>query len=114
MTGPLPWKALTKTRIRTPLPLDDLVYLVLPFVPSTGTLQSRLSHLVPTDYPPHENVPVPWAALKTKVGLALLEHWANMSLPAYYQFVPSARRHRFMGLPKFLAGRIPQMRSGKS
>ena len=28
LSGPLPWKALTKTRIRTPLPLDNLVYSI--------------------------------------------------------------------------------------
>ena len=37
-----------------------------------------------------------------------------MPLPAYYPFEPPCGPHPFMALPKFLAGRIHQMRSGKS
>ena len=114
LTGPLPWKASTKTRIRTRLPLDDLAHLVLPFVPLKGTFPSRLSHLVPSDFPSPTEPSISWPLLKAKVRNVLLEEWAAIPLPAYYPFAPSVVPHPFMGLPKFLAGRIHQMRSGKS
>ena len=34
--------------------------------------------------------------------------------PAYYPYPPATRPHPFMGLGKFVAGRIYQMRSGRS
>ena len=34
--------------------------------------------------------------------------------PERYAYRPSLKRHPFMGLPKFDAGRLHQMRSGKS
>ena len=114
LTGPLPWKASAKTRIRTRLPLDDLAHLVLLFVPRTGTFPARLSHLVPSDFPTPPVPSISWPSLKAKVRERLVEEWAAIPLPPYYPFTPTAVPHPFMGLPKFLAGRIHQMRSGKS
>ena len=114
LIGPLPWKALTKTRIRTRLPLDDLAHLALPFVPSSGTFPPRLPHLVPSDFAAPGDAPFDWATLKAKVKAALADEWSAIPLPDYYPYKPSATPHLFMGLPKFLAGRIHQMRSGKS
>ena len=44
----------------------------------------------------------------------LSEEWKDTPLPPYYLFTPSLVPHPVMGLPKFVAGRIHQMRSGKS
>ena len=46
---------------------------------------------------------------------ALLSDWKETRPPPdYYPYHLSLSPHSFMGLPKFLAGRIHQMRSGKS
>ena len=68
-----------------------------------------------TDYLP----PVPWvipsyAHLKLRAKQLLLSDWSATPAPAYYPFPPSMRPHPFMGLERFVAGRIHQMRSGKS
>ena len=114
LTGPLPWNALTRTRIRTRLPLDDLAFLALPFVPAVGTFPPQLPHLVPSGLTCPDTSSVTWPALKAKVAFVLREEWAAVPLPAYYPFEPPLGPHPFMALPKFLAGRIHQMRSGKS
>ena len=114
LTGPLPWNALTKTRIRTRLPLDDLAHLALPFTPATGNFPLRLPHLVPSDFDPPDPPSITWPAIRARVVLALKEEWDSRPLPPYYPFTPSLGPHPFMGLPKFLAGRIHQMRLGKS
>ena len=114
LTSPLPWDALTKTRIRTRLPLGDQAHLTLPFVPATGTFPLRLPHLVPSEYACLDTPSITWPALRAKAALALREEWASVARPAYYLFERSLTPHPFMALPKFLAGRIHQMRSGKS
>ena len=114
LTGPLPWNSLTITRIRTPLPIDDLAHLALRYVPATGTFPARLPHLVPSDFDPPDPPTITWPALRAKVALSLREEWVSRPLPAYYLFTPSLLPHPFMWLPKFLAGQIHQMRSGKS
>ena len=44
----------------------------------------------------------------------LREEWESTSILPYYLFTPSLVPHPLMGLPKFIAGRIHQMRAGKS
>jgi len=45
----------------------------------------------------------------------LLQDWAiDAPTPSYYRYPPSLSPHPFMGLGKFIAGRIHQMRAGKS
>ena len=45
----------------------------------------------------------------------LLQDWANDApTPPYHEYPPSLAPHPFMGLGKFLAGRIHQMRVAKS
>ena len=114
ITSSLPGNSRTKTRIRTRLPLDDLAHLTLPFVPGVGSFPARLAHLVPFDHAQPDTPSITWPALRAKVAFALREEWANEPLPTYYPFAPTLNPHPFMALPKFLAGRIHQMRSGKS
>ena len=114
LTGPLPGKTTTKTRIRTRLPLNDLAHLVLPFVLLTGNFPPRLAHLVPSDFPAPHTPSSTWPTLAAKVKMVLKDKWAKMPLPAYNPFTPPPGPPPFMGLPKFIAGRIHQMRAGKS
>ena len=45
----------------------------------------------------------------------LLQDWVEDDpTPSYYDYPPSLTPHPFMGLGKFVAGRIHQMRAGKS
>ena len=94
--------------------MDDLAHLALPFTPATGNFPPRLPHLVPSDFDPPDPPTIAWPAIRARVVLALKEEWDLRPLPPYYPFTPSLGPHLFMGLPKFLAGRIHQMRSGKS
>jgi len=44
----------------------------------------------------------------------LLSDWSSTPAQPYYPYPPSTPPHPFMGLGKFVAGRIHQMRSGQS
>ena len=53
-------------------------------------------------------------ALKKRARDALLDDWETLHpAPVYYPYSPQLTPHPFMGLDKFVAGRIHQMRSGK-
>jgi len=84
-----------------------------PLVHDVATLPPISLHL--TDY----LLPVPgvvpsYARLKLRAKQLLLCDWSATPAPPYYPYPPSTRPHPFMGLGKFVAGRIHQMRSGKS
>ena len=51
--------------------------------------------------------------LKLRAKQLLVSDWSATPPPLYYPYPPSTRPHPFMGLGKFVAGRIHQMRSGK-
>jgi len=56
-----------------------------------------------------------YKALKGRTILLLLEEWrCHAPPPPYYTFPLSLTPHPFMGLGKFIAGRIHQMRAQKS
>jgi len=68
-----------------------------------------------TDYlPPVPGVVPSYARLKLRAKQLLLSDWSATPAPPYYPYPPSTRPHSFMGLGKFVAGRIHKMRSGKS
>jgi len=53
--------------------------------------------------------------MRTRARNMLLQDWvADAPTPPYYDFPASLSPHPFMGLGKFLARRIHQMRAGKS
>ena len=54
-----------------------------------------------------------YVCLKLRAKQLLLSDWSATPAPPYYTFPPSTRPHPFMGLGRFVAGRINQMRSGK-
>jgi len=56
-----------------------------------------------------------YSALKKRIRVELLMEWASLfPTPGYYLHPPTISPRPFMGLGKFVAGRIHQMRAWKS
>ena len=93
--------------------ITALANAAAPLVHDVSTLPPIFLHL--TDYlPPIPGVVPSHARLKLRAKQLLLSDWYATPAPPYYPYPPSTRPHPFMGLGKFVAGRIQQMRSGKS
>jgi len=115
---PLSWKTKPPSPpIRKHLPIDALAHLTLPL--QEGLTQLLLVLHAPP--PPRANIPPPELMKKTYQVLRpharnmLLQDWVtDAPTPPYYDFPPSLTPHSFMGLAKFVAGRIHQMRAAKS
>ena len=74
------------------------------------------SHLVcPTPtLPPRSLMDNTYSSLKKRVREKLLADWSSLfPTPGYYLHPPALSPRPFMGLGKFVAGRIHQMRAGK-
>ena len=112
---PLMWKT-PQRNIRKHLPIDEITHLVLPLLENRSSLPLLNPHLVPTlALPPPDPPPDSYTTMKKESRSILLRQWSTMAPPpAGYPFTPSLTPHPFMGLSKFLAGSIHQMRSGKS
>ena len=52
-----------------------------------------------------------YRALKRRAQTLMMEHWRSLPLPYYYPYPLRLSLHPLMGLGKFMAGRIHQMRS---
>jgi len=101
---------------RTHLPWDALPHSMLFILGPNGdkphpvTSQHLLGELYP-DPPPGRSYP----QLKLLCKSLLLKEWEDAAPdPARYPYRPSLAPHPFMGLDKFTAGRLHQMRSGRS
>jgi len=93
--------------------ITALANMATPLVHDVVTLPPISLHL--TDYlPPVPRVVPSYARLKLRAKHLLLSDWSATPAPPYYPYPSSIRPHPFMGLGKFVAGRIPQMCSGKS
>jgi len=93
--------------------ITALANAATPLVRDVSTLPPVSLHL--TDYlPPILGVVPSYTRLKLRAKQLLLSDWSATPAPLYYPYLPSMRPHPFMGLGKFVAGRIHQMRSGKS
>ena len=56
-----------------------------------------------------------YQVLRSRARNMLIQDWApDDPAPPYYEYPPSLSLHLFMGLGKFVAGRIHQMRAAKS
>jgi len=114
---PLPWlQPRPPTKNRAHLPLDALPHSMLFLLGPDGhaplpvTSQHRLIDTYPPP-PPGRSYP----QLKLKCKNLLMEEWDGAAPdPARYPYHPSLKPHPFMGLDKFSAGRLHQMRAGKS
>src|SRR5437660_12416111 len=72
-------------------------------------------HLLPDHIPTAQADTLDYRALKARVRSQLLQDWKLLCPPhPSYAYEPSLRPHPFMGLDRFTAGRLHQMRSGKS
>ena len=115
---PLDWRSAVPTPpIRKHLPIDAMAHLVIPLIGGLSRLPMVLHPPPPagTDIPPPQLMIRTYQALKKRAQDALLEDWESLHpAPAYYPYSPRLTPHPFMGLDKFVAGRIHQMRSGKS
>ena len=115
---PLDWQsAAPKPPIREHLPIDAMAHLVIPLI---GGL-SRLPLVLRAPPPPGTDIPPPQLMLRTyrarkgRTRDALLEDWRTLHPTTdYYPYAPRLTPHPFMGLDKFVACRIHQMRAGKS
>jgi len=101
---------------RAHLPLYALPHSMLFLLGPDGLhpLPVDSQHLLIDHYPeppPGRSYP----QLKLLCRSLLMKEWEEAAPnPARYPYRPSIKPHPFMGLDKFSAGRLPQMRSGKS
>ena len=115
---PLDWRSAVPTPpIRKHLPIDAMAHLVLPIIGGLSRLPMVLHAPPPAgaDIPPPQLMLRTYLALKKRARDALLDDWVTLHLtPDYYPYSPRFTPHPFIGLDKFVAGRIHQMRAGKS
>jgi len=103
--------------IRNYLPVDAVAHRTIPFTLGLSRMPMINSHLVcPTPtLPPQSLMDNTYSPLKRRVRETLLAEWASLfPTPGYYLHPPALSPGPFMGLGKFVAGRIHQIRAGKS
>ena len=114
---PRNWKTpLRSPPIRTHLPVDALAHLTIPLLEGLSyapLINSTLLQDLPA-LPSDAIMTNAYRALKRRAQSLMMEHWGSLSLPDYYPYQLHLSSHPFMGLGKFMAGRIHQMRSQKS
>ena len=101
---------------RTHLPLDALPHSLLFLLGPDGraSLPVTSQHLLGERYPNPPPDPS-YPQLKLLCKLLLMAEWEEVAPgPERYAYHPSLTPHPFMGLSMFDAGRLHQMRSGKS
>jgi len=113
----LPWRQLRPpAKNTTHPPLDALPYSMLFLLGPDGhaPLPVTSQHLLCETYsapPPGPTYP----QLKLLCKNLLMKEWVEVAPdPPRYEYHPSLKPHPFMGLSKFDAGRLHQMRAGKS
>ena len=115
---PLHWKTPRPVPpIRNHLPIDAVAHRTIPFTLGLSKMPMMNSHLGgPTPIlPPQSLMDNTYSALKKRVREKLLEEWSSLfPTPGYILHRPALLPRPFMGLGKFVAGRIHQMRAGKS
>ena len=114
---PLNWKTpLRSAPVRTHLPVHALAHLTLHLLEGLSFAPLINSTLLPDlpALPSDEIMTNAYHALKRRAQTLMMEHWRSLPLPDYYPFPLRLSPHPFMGLGKFMAGRIHQMRSQKS
>ena len=114
---PLNWKTLLRSPpVCTHLPVDALAHLTLPLLEGLSFAPLINSILLPDlpALPRDEIMTNAYRALKRRAQTLLMEHWRSLPLPDYYPYPLRLSPHPFMGLGKFMAGRIHQIRFQKS
>ena len=93
--------------------LSALTFMASPLFSDVVTLPLIFLHLM--EYlPPAPPVVPSYNRLKAPAKQHLLEDWGSDPAPGYCPYPPATHPHLFIALGKFLAGRINQMRSGRS
>jgi len=103
--------------LRNHLPVDPVAHQTIPFTFVLSRMPMINSHLVcPTPtLRPQALMDSTYSPLKKRVREALTKEWASLfPTPGYYLHPPTLHPRPFMRLSKFVAGRIHQMRAGKS
>jgi len=102
--------------MRNHLPIDAVAHMTIPFTHGLSRMPMINSHLgcpTPT-LAPSSLMDSTYSALKKRVRAALLAEWGSL-FPSlgYYLHPPAMAPRPFIGLGKFVAGRIHLMRAGK-
>ena len=114
---PLYWKAPRPSPpLRNHLPIDAVAHKTIPFTHGLSRM-AKINSLLISSAPsalPRSLMDNTYSALKKSVREALLAQWPGLlPTPGYYHHVPALNPRPFMGLSRFIAGRIQQMRAGK-
>ena len=114
---PFNWRILRRSPLlRTHLPVNALAHLTLPLLEGisfTPLINSTLLPVLPA-LPSDEIMTNAYSALKRRAKALMMKHWRSLPLQDYYPYPLPLSPHPVMGLGKFMAGRIHQMRSHKS
>jgi len=115
---PLDWRSpLLSPPIRKHLPIDPLAHLTCPLQEGLTRLPLILHVALPpgSNIPPAQLMACTHHTLRIRARDMLIKDWAtNAPTPTCYKHQPRLSPHPFMGLGKFVAGRIHQMRAAKS
>jgi len=115
---PLSWKTnRPPSKVRSHLPVDELANLARPILGSLSFAPIANATLLPeqASLPSHDTMTNAYKPLKGRTRVLLLEEWRRLAPhPLYYTFPLSLTPNPFLGLGKFIAGRIHQMRAQKS
>lgn len=99
------------------LPFGALAHVTLPLMGGLSRLPLILHALPPqgANIPPAQVMTPTYRALKGRARAVLLSEWASDApTPPDYKHPPLLSPYLFMGLGKFVAQRIHQMRASKS
>ena len=97
--------------------MDQLANIALPLLGSLSRAPLACGHLLPdlSRLPSANVMRAAYQALRGKARALLKSDWERMSpIPLYYSYLLSITPHPFMGLGKFIAGSIHQMRAQRS
>jgi len=103
--------------IRNHVRIAAVAHRTIPFTQGLTRMPMINSHIVSTalTVPPLSLMDNTYSALKKRVREALLDECARLfPMPGYYYHLPTVRPRPFIGMGKFVAGRIHQVRSCKS
>jgi len=103
--------------IRNHLPVDAVAHKTLPLTPRLSRMPMINSHLVSPALavPPQSLMDNTYSVLKKRVRELLLAEGSRFfPAPGHYYHSHTVNQRPFIGLTKIIAGRIHQMRAGKS
>ena len=115
---PLSWHTQRPpSKVWSHLPVDQLANIALPLFGPLSLAPLANPHLLPDSsrLPPADTMRVAYRPLRGRAKALLQQDWKKMApAPPYYTYPLSLVPHPFMGLGKFVAGRIHQIRAQKS